>query len=72
MNCVRKHPLPDKGRAIVENGVSVKLSLAISDVPGDDISVIASGPASACFTPFRCARRIGTLQIEIPGSAFSG
>lgn len=45
MNCVRKHLSAIKGGRLAEAVFPAKLlSLAISDVPGDDPSVIASGP----------------------------
>ena len=45
MNCVRKHLSRIKGgRLAVACGAARLVTLAISDVPGDDVSVIASGP----------------------------
>jgi hydroxypyruvate reductase len=45
MNCVRKHLSRIKGgRLAAACGAARMVTLAISDVPGDDVSVIASGP----------------------------
>lgn len=46
MNCVRKHLSAVKGGrlAVASNGAT-QISLLISDVPGDDLSVIGSGPS---------------------------
>jgi len=45
MNCVRKHLSRIKGGRLAAACGSARLvTLAISDVPGDDVSVIASGP----------------------------
>ena len=47
MNAVRKHLSSIKGgRLAVAAAPAQVVTLAISDVPGDDISVIASGPAA--------------------------
>jgi hydroxypyruvate reductase len=48
INCVRKHLSAIKGGrlALAARGAAVQ-SLVISDVPGDDLSVIASGPTVA-------------------------
>jgi len=46
MNCVRKHLSGIKGGRLAARAYPAKLvTLAISDVPGDDLSVIASGPS---------------------------
>lgn len=45
MNCVRKHLSRIKGGRLASAcGPAPLITLAISDVPGDDVSVIASGP----------------------------
>jgi glycerate 2-kinase len=47
VNCVRKHLSAIKGGRLAAAAAPAKVvSLIISDVPGDDISVIASGPAA--------------------------
>ena len=51
MNCVRKHLSAIKGgRLAVAASPAQVVSLIISDVPGDDLSVIASGPTVADST----------------------
>lgn len=48
MNCVRKHLSAIKGGRLGAAAAPARVAtLAISDVPGDDISVIASGPTVA-------------------------
>lgn len=45
MNCVRKHLSGIKGGRLAAAAYPAKMvTLAISDVPGDDLSIIASGP----------------------------
>ena len=45
MNCVRKHLSGIKGGRLAAAAFPAKMvTLAISDVPGDDLSIIASGP----------------------------
>lgn len=68
MNCVRKHLSRIKGgRLALACTPAPVITLAISDVPGDDISVIASGPTvadnSTCEEALNVIRRYG---IEIP------
>jgi len=46
MNCVRKHLSAIKGGRLAAAAYPARtVTLAISDVPGDDLSVIASGPS---------------------------
>ncbi|NIO39496.1 MAG: DUF4147 domain-containing protein [Burkholderiales bacterium] len=48
MNCVRKHISAVKGGRLAAAAAPAKVvTLAISDIPGDDPSVIASGPSTA-------------------------
>jgi glycerate 2-kinase len=58
-NCVRKHLSAISGGRLARaaNGAAV-VSLIISDVPGDDLSVIASGPTVGDPTTFADAREI--------------
>ncbi len=58
-NCVRKHLSAISGGRLARaaNGARV-VSLIISDVPGDDLSVIASGPTVGDPTTFADARDI--------------
>ncbi len=59
MNCVRKHLSAIKGgRLAVACGATPLVTLAISDVPGDDPSVIASGPTVPDPTSFADARAV--------------
>ncbi|MDA0150780.1 glycerate kinase [Vibrio sp. Makdt] len=72
MNCVRKHLSSIKGGRLAKAAYPARVvSLAISDVPGDDISVIASGPTVPdTTTRFDALAILERYQIEIPGSAF--
>ncbi|MCZ2497254.1 DUF4147 domain-containing protein [Xylophilus sp. Kf1] len=69
MNCVRKHlSRIAGGRLAAACGPAALVTLAISDVPGDDPAVIASGPTVA--DPTTCADALQVLQrygIELPG-----
>jgi glycerate 2-kinase len=59
MNCVRKHLSAIKGgRLAVAAAPARVVSLIISDVPGDDLSVIASGPTVADATTQADARAV--------------
>lgn len=70
MNTVRKHLSAIKGgRLALACAPAPVVTLAISDVPGDDVSTIASGPsvpdASTCADALQVLRRYG---ITIPAS----
>jgi glycerate 2-kinase len=73
MNCVRKHLSRIKGgRLAAACGPAKVVTLTISDVPGDDPSVIASGPTVPDATS--CADAVAILQrygIEVPGAIMS-
>jgi hydroxypyruvate reductase len=59
MNCLRKHLSAVKGGRLAAAAHPARLvTLAISDVPGDDPAVIASGPTVADPTTFADARAI--------------
>ena len=59
INCVRKHLSAVKGGRLAASVHPARLlTLAISDVPGDDPAVIASGPTVADPTTFADARAI--------------
>ena len=61
MNCVRKHLSRIKGgRLGAACGAARLVTLAISDVPGDDVSVIASGPTVVDETT--CADALAILS----------
>ena len=69
MNCVRKHLSRIKGGRLAQACAPAQVvTLTISDVPGDDPSIIASGPTVADATS--CADALSVLkryQIDIPG-----
>ena len=51
MNCVRKHLSAIKGGRLALAAAPARVvSLVISDVPGDELSIIASGPTVADAT----------------------
>ena len=59
MNCVRKHLSAIKGGRLAAAAAPARVvTLAISDVPGDDPAVIASGPSVPDPTSFADARAI--------------
>ena len=68
MNCVRKHLSAVKGGHLAAAAYPARtLALAISDVPGDDPAVIASGPSVPDPTTAADARAILTrYQIDLP------
>ena len=73
MNCVRKHLSRIKGGRLAAACAPARVvSLAISDVPGDDPSIIASGPTVPDATS--CAEAVAILLrygIEVPGAIMS-
>lgn len=73
MNCVRKHLSRIKGGRLAAACAPARVvTLTISDVPGDDPSVIASGPTVPDATS--CADAVAILQryaIEVPGAIMS-
>ncbi|GAB3778246.1 glycerate kinase [Ramlibacter monticola] len=73
MNCVRKHLSRIKGGRLAAACAPAKVvTLTISDVPGDDPSVIASGPTVADSSS--CADAVAILQrygIPVPGAIMS-
>ncbi|MEP6792101.1 MAG: glycerate kinase, partial [Ramlibacter sp.] len=73
MNCVRKHLSRIKGGRLAAACAPAKVvTLTISDVPGDDPSVIASGPTVPDATT--CADAIAILKryaIDVPGAIMS-
>lgn len=70
MNCVRKHLSAIKGGRLAAAAHPARvLSLLISDVPGDDPSVIASGPTVPDVTSYADARAIvHKYGIVLPAS----
>ena len=73
MNCVRKHLSRIKGGRLAAACHPARVvTLTISDVPGDDPSVIASGPTVPDATS--CADAVAILQrygIDVPGAIMS-
>ena len=68
MNCVRKHLSAIKGGRLAAAAAPAKVvSLIISDVPGDDISVIASGPtAPDATTSAEALAILDKHNIDVP------
>ena len=73
MNCVRKHLSAVKGGHLAVAAYPARtLALSISDVPGDDVTVIASGPTVADPTSVAQARTLLTdYGIELPAAVDS-
>ncbi len=74
MNCVRKHLSSIKGGRLAALCAPARVvSLLISDVPGDDPAVIASGPtvpdATTCDDALAILKR---YAIEVPAAARAG
>ena len=74
MNCVRKHLSAIKGGRLASMCAPARVvSLLISDVPGDDPAVIASGPTvpdrTTCADALAICARYG---IELPPAARAG
>jgi glycerate 2-kinase len=78
MNCVRKHLSQIKGGWLAAACAPAKVvTLTISDVPGDDVSIIASGPtvpdASTCADALAIMKRYGiAVPAEIEAQLQSG
>src|SRR4029078_8277823 len=70
INTVRKHLSRIKGGRLAQTAHPAKLlTIAISDVPGDDPSAIGSGPTVADPTTLRVARAIvAKYKLELPDS----
>ena len=73
MNCVRKHLSAIKGGRLAAAAAPARVvTLAISDVPGDDPSVIGSGPTVADPSTREQARRlIADFGIDAPASVIA-
>jgi hydroxypyruvate reductase len=73
MNCVRKHLSRIKGGRLASAAYPARVvSLLISDVPGDDPAVIASGPTVADPGTFDDARAVlEKYAIEAPASVIA-
>ena len=70
MNCVRKHLSAIKGGRLAAAAYPAQVvSLVISDVPGDDLAAVGSGPTVADPTTFAQARAIiAKYKIDAPPS----
>ena len=70
MNCVRKHLSAIKGGRLAAAAYPAPVeTLLISDVPGDDPAVIASGPTLPDPTTFADARAIlAHYRVELPAA----
>jgi glycerate 2-kinase len=68
INCVRKHLSRIKGGRLARRASPARVvTLAISDVPGDDPAVIGSGPTVPDPTTLAAARAIvGKYQLVLP------
>jgi glycerate 2-kinase len=68
INCVRKHLSRIKGGRLARRAHPAKIvTLAISDVPGDDPAVIGSGPTVPDPTTLADARAIvGKYRLDLP------
>ncbi|MCC9625833.1 glycerate kinase [Thalassospira sp. MA62] len=71
MNCVRKHLSAIKGGRLAKAAAPARmLTYLVSDVPGDDPAIIASGPTVADPTTGKDALDIlNHYQIDIPDAA---
>ena len=70
MNCVRKHLSAVKGGRLARAAAPARLeALIISDVPGDDPAIIASGPTVPDPTTFADARAvIERYDVSVPAA----
>lgn len=70
MNCVRKHLSRIKGGRLAAAAFPARVvTLVISDVPGDDLASVASGPTVADPTTFAEARAIlAKYALQVPAS----
>jgi glycerate 2-kinase len=70
MNCVRKHLSAIKGGRLAVAAYPARVvTLVISDVPGDDLAAVASGPTVADPSTFAEARAIlAKYEVKVPPS----
>ncbi len=73
MNCVRKHVSAIKGGRLAKAAHPAKvISLVISDIPGDDSSLVASGPTLPSFSTRQEALEIiNRYRMDLPKSVLS-
>jgi glycerate 2-kinase len=70
MNCIRKHVSKIKGGKLANAAQPAQvISLLMSDIPGDDLSSIASGPTISDYTTLKMARNyIKNYNMQLPAS----
>ena len=70
MNCLRKHLSAIKGGRLAAAAFPARVeTFVISDVPGDDVSAVASGPTVADPSTFAEARAIvNRYNLDLPAS----
>ncbi|HEX9174297.1 MAG TPA: DUF4147 domain-containing protein [Telluria sp.] len=69
INCVRKHLSAIKGGRLAQASAAPVVTLAISDVPGDEPGTIASGPTVPDESPLAEAREVlSRYRIEAPAA----
>ena len=70
MNCIRKHLSGIKGGRLARAAMPARLvSFFMSDIPGDDIAAIASGPTVADATTLADARDfVARYKVDLTGS----
>lgn len=72
MNTLRKHLSRSQGGRLAAATAARVRALVISDVPGDDLSAVASGPCSPDTTTFAdCLAILDRWQIDAPASVLS-
>ncbi|MFY9656930.1 MAG: glycerate kinase [Methylocystis sp.] len=73
MNCVRKHLSAIKGGRLARAAAPARVvALLISDVPNDDLSVIASGPTVPdATTRYDALAVIAKYKIDAPGAVIA-
>ncbi len=70
MNCIRKHVSKIKGGRLARAAMPARVvSLLMSDIPGDDMSSIASGPTVSDETTLKMARDfVAKYKMDLPSS----
>lgn len=70
MNCIRKHVSKIKGGRLARSAMPARVvSLLMSDIPGDDVSSIASGPTVSDETTLEMARNfVAKYKMDLPAS----
>ncbi len=70
MNCIRKHVSKIKGGRLARAAMPARIiSLLMSDIPGDDVSSIASGPTVSDESTLEMARNfVAKYKMDLPAS----